>query len=81
MDLLEVHRAILGFGGRRSVEPMTWPVRIPPPASRAHDTLGQWSRPAWALILGVRPNSPHTITVTSLSRPRWCRSSTRAATP
>ena len=33
-------------------------------------TCGQWSRPTWALIFGVRPNSPMTTTVQSLSRPR-----------
>ena len=57
---------------------MTWPVRMPPPASRAKFTGGQWSRPAFLLILGVRPNSPQTTTETSLSSPRWYRSSTSA---
>ena len=36
----------LACSPRRLVEPITWPVRMPPPASRAHDTCGQWSRPA-----------------------------------
>ena len=71
----------LAASASRSVAPMTWPVRIPPPASRAQATCGQWSRPASLLIFGVRPNSPQTTTDTSLSRPRACRSSTRAERP
>jgi hypothetical protein len=62
----------------RSVLPMTCPVRIPPPARIAQLTCGQWSRPDPLLIVGVRPNSPHAITVTSSSIPRTSRSSTRA---
>ena len=46
----------------------------------AADSCGQWSRPASLLMRGVRPNSPQTTTETSLSRPRSCRSSTRAET-
>ena len=49
---------------------MTCPWRNPPPASSAHETRGQWSRPASLLIVGVRPNSPHTTTETSFSSPR-----------
>ena len=45
---------------------------------KAMATRGQWSHPSWGLMRGVRPNSPQTSTVTSLSRPRWCKSSTRA---
>src|SRR5437870_12943127 len=60
---------------------MTCPVFMPPQASKAQETFGQWSRPASLLMTGVRPNSPQTITETSLSSPRWCRSSTRAVTP
>ncbi len=37
---------------------MTCPPLMPPPASATLKTLGKWSRPALALILGVRPNSP-----------------------
>ena len=44
---------------------MAWPVFMPPPASRAQLTCGQWSRPASLLMRGVRPNSPQTTTVTS----------------
>ena len=44
------------------VLPMTCPPLIPPPASTVVQAAGKWSRPACALILGVRPNSPiHTI--------------------
>ena len=55
--------------------------------ARAHAAAGQQGarhrRPVVAaavalLIFGVRPNSPHTITDTSLSRPRSYRSSSRA---
>ena len=35
---------------------------MPPPASTTLKTLGQWSRPASLLILGVRPNSLETMT-------------------
>ena len=50
------------------VLPMTWPPLIPPPASTVVQALGKWSRPALALILGVRPNSPiQTIRVESSS--------------
>ena len=54
----------------RFVEPITCPVRIPPPARIPQATCGQWSRPPIGLIRGVRPNSPQTTTETSLSRPR-----------
>ena len=47
----------------RLVAPITCPVFMPPPASKAQLTLGQWSRPAPLLILGVRPNSPQAMTV------------------
>ena len=39
---------------------------MPPPQRSAELTRAQWSRPASLLILGVRPNSPQTTTVTSL---------------
>ena len=35
---------------------------MPPPARTTLKTLGQWSRPASLLILGVRPNSLETMT-------------------
>ena len=61
--------------------PITCPVRMPPPASTAALTCGQWSRLLLLLSLGVRPNSPHTTTETSLSSPRSCRSVTSAERP
>ena len=39
---------------------------------------GQWSRPAFWLIRGVRPNSPIQTTIVLSSRPRWARSATSA---
>lgn len=33
---------------------MTWPFLMPPPASRAIATRGQWSRPTCLLIIGVQ---------------------------
>jgi len=35
---------------------------MPPPASTTLNTFGQWSRPAVALIVGVRPNSARAMT-------------------
>ena len=61
------------------VLPMTWPPLIPPPANTVVQAAGKWSRPAWALIFGVRPNSPiQTISVES-SSPRLRRSSISVA--
>ena len=53
-----------------SLAPMTWPPRMPPPASSALQTPGQWSRPPAALSFGVRPNSPVATTSVESSRPR-----------
>src|SRR5262245_11004523 len=71
-----------GYSPRALDEPIACPILSPPPATRALITGAQWSRPpSWLLIFGVRPNSPHITTTTSLSRPRSCRSCTRLATP
>ena len=43
---------------------------MPPPASTTLNTFGQWSRPASALIFGVRPNSLETMTRVWSSKPR-----------
>src|SRR3954463_13326751 len=54
---------------------------MPAPASTAEKQAGQWLRPDMPLvvsILGVRPNSPTTTTSVLFSRPRACRSSSRA---
>ena len=52
------------------VRPTAWPPLMPPPASTTDQACGKWSRPAPALMTGVRPNSPiHTIRVES-RRPR-----------
>ena len=50
-------------------EPTTRPPLIPPPATAALKTFGQWSRPAFVLIFGVRPNSPHAITIVVAKQP------------
>ena len=52
-----------------SVAPTTWPFFMPPPPTTTDQLRGQWSRPAFWLIRGVRPNSPiQTIVVVSSSR-------------
>ena len=51
----------------------------PPPASTALKQYGQWSRPALALIFGVRPNSPIAMTSVESSKPRSARSLISAA--
>ena len=80
-DFLELNRTPRGQAGDCGrFAPMTWPVFMPPPARRAHDSCGQWSRPSVLLMRGVRPNSPQTTTETSFSRPRACKSSTSAET-
>ena len=56
-------------------------MRKPPPATTAAPASGQWSRPSPREIRGARPNSPHITTATSFSRPRSCRSVTRAWKP
>lgn len=43
---------------------------MPAPASTAFITGPQWSRPPFALIRGVRPNSPTATTSVSSSKPR-----------
>src|SRR6516164_9053578 len=52
---------------------------MPPPASTTLNTLGQWSRPASLLILGVRPNSLETMTIVRFNRPVRSRSRINAA--
>ncbi len=52
---------------------------MPPPARTTLKTLGQWSRPASLLILGVRPNSLETMTTVRLSSPVRSRSRIKAA--
>ena len=47
---------------------------MPPPASTTLNTFGQWSRPAVALIFGVRPNSEEIMTSVDLSSPVRSRS-------
>ena len=54
-DRVLFERTCLVESGER---PMTWPPLTPPPAMATLNTLGKWSRPAFGLILGVRPNSP-----------------------
>ena len=63
---------LVGIADLAMVPPMRL-VLSPPPANIAMPTSGQWSRPAKALIRGVRPNSPQTSTATSSSRPRSYR--------
>src|SRR5438105_12871119 len=50
-----VTRRSRGYSPRALDEPMAWPMRRPPPATRADITGAQWSRPAPPLIRGVRP--------------------------
>ena len=50
---------------------MIRPPLTPPPARATLKTLGKWSRPAFGLILGVRPNSP--IQTTSVFSSMPCR--------
>ena len=52
---------------------------MPPPARTTLKTLGQWSRPASLLILGVRPNSLETMTTVRFKRPVRSRSRIKAA--
>ena len=54
-----------------SLAPIVCPPLIPPPITTAEYTRDQWSRPAFGLILGVRPNSPLTTISVCSSRPRW----------
>src|SRR5262249_6603952 len=51
------------------------------PARTKLHTGPQWSRPPFALTLGVRPNSPMATTSVSCNSPRCSRSSTRAVKP
>lgn len=48
----EVAGAIRHLAAQGLVAPITWPIRMPPPASRAPPTCDQWSRPASLLITG-----------------------------
>ena len=80
---------LLGAGGRDAAEDMrsgavadatrARPAPHHPVAADAGRPAANWSRPAFALILGVRPNSPHTTINTSFSMPRSSRSLTSAS--
>ena len=51
------------------VSPTTTPRLMPQPAIATDQASGQWSRPMWPLIRGVRPNSLIAITSTLSSMP------------
>ena len=53
-----------------SVAPIVRPRFSPPPAMTIENACGQWSRPAIALIRGVRPNSVVSTTSVESSWPR-----------
>src|SRR5579871_5507998 len=63
-----------------SVAPITWPPLTAPPPTTTDQQRAQWSRPAFWLIRGVRPNSPIQTTTVSCHIPLCTRSSTSAAT-
>ncbi len=63
----------------RSSRRPTTPRFRPQPAIASDQASGQWSRPTWPLIRGVRPNSLMAITSTLSSMPRSARSSIIAA--
>ena len=62
-----------------SLEPRSGPLDAAALVRTTLKTFGQWSRPAVALIFGVRPNSDDTMISVESSWPVRSRSRTRAA--
>src|SRR5262245_45752635 len=75
------HGSLAGFSARASDLPITRPPLIPPPPSSTVNAGPQWSRPAFLLIRGVRPNSPVTTTSVVSRSPRSARSRNSIDTP
>ena len=70
-----------GYAPSRSLAPTTAPPGMPAPAAKTEKQCGQWSRPPYLLIFGVRPNSPKARTSVDCLSPRCCKSSSRAESP
>ena len=65
-NVLRVDRPVDDMFAAGLERPIAWPIFMPPPPNSTLKVLPQWSRPALALMRGVRPNSPiATISVLS----------------